>query len=156
MEKVISELSGLVIEYVKKFNAISDSEFSSKPRVNKWSKKEVVGHLIDSAQNNLRRFIVSQYESQPPNIVYDQDFWVKANGYQQMKKEEVIALWRLMNERICDVLRSMPESNYEKESNTGNTEVQLHSIQWLAEDYVKHMKHHLNQVIPGSFDIVYR
>ena len=155
MEKVISELSGLVIEYVKKFNAINDSDFSSKPLPNKWSKKEVVGHLIDSAQNNLRRFIVSQYESQPPNIVYDQDFWVKANGYQQMKKEETIALWRLMNERICDVLRSMPESNYEKESNTGNTEIQLHTLHWLAEDYVKHMKHHLNQIIPGSFNIVY-
>lgn len=156
MENVVSELNGLVTEYVKKFNAIRDSDFSAKPLPNKWSKKEVVGHLIDSAQNNLRRFIVTQYESQPPNIIYDQDFWVQANAYQKMKKEEIIALWKLMNERICDVLRTMPESNYERESNTGKSEIQLHTLQWLAEDYIKHMKHHLNQVIPGSFDIVYR
>lgn len=155
MKNTTSELSSLVSEFAAKFNAINDSEFSNKPVPNKWSKKEVVGHLIDSAQNNLRRFIVTQYEAKEPNIVYDQDFWVNANGYQGMKKEEVITLWKLVNERICSVLNSMPESNYTKQSNTGKTEVQLHSLQWLAEDYVKHMKHHLNQVIPGSFDIVY-
>lgn len=155
MKNVIQELNQLVTEYAAKFTAINDSEFSNKPLPHKWSKKEVVGHLIDSAQNNLRRFIVAQYDSQPPKIVYDQDFWVTANGYQGMKKDEVIALWKLINERICTVLTSMPESNYTKESNTGKHEVQLHSLQWLAEDYVKHMKHHLNQVIPGSFDIVY-
>jgi hypothetical protein len=156
MKDVTLELSSLLAEYSSKFQAIPDSEFSNKPIPHKWSKKEVVGHLIDSAQNNLRRFIVGQYEAQPPNIVYDQDFWVNANGYQGMKKEEVIALWRLINKRICAVLNAMPESNYSNQSNTGKTEVQLHSLQWLAEDYVKHMKHHLNQVIPGSFDIIYK
>lgn len=156
MKNIISELNGLVTEYVKKISAISDSDFSAKPLPNKWSKKEVVGHLIDSAQNNLRRFIVTQYESQPPNIIYDQDFWVKANAYQQMKKEEVIALWRMMNERICDVLKTMPESNYGRVSNTGQAEIELHTLQWLAEDYIKHMKHHLNQVIPDSFEIIYQ
>src|SRR5689334_107880 len=114
MKHVTTELGKLISEYSAKFIAISDSEFSNKPLPNKWSKKEVVGHLIDSAQNNLRRFIVGQYEATPPNIVYDQDFWVTANGYQKIKKEEVIALWRLVNERICDVLDAMPASNYSK------------------------------------------
>lgn len=155
MKNTIQELQALVSEYSTKFNAISEIDFSNKPLPNKWSKKEVLGHLIDSAQNNLRRFIVAQYEPQP-KIVYDQDFWVNANGYQQMKKEEIIILWKLINERICAVLGSMPEANVKKESNTGKTEVQLHSLQWLAEDYIKHMKHHLNQIIPGSFDIVYK
>lgn len=155
MKHVVQELQELLSEYTKKFEAIQEPAFSDKPLPNKWSKKEVIGHLIDSGQNNLRRFIVSQYTPEPPNIVYDQDFWVNANGYQLMKKEDVISLWRLVNERICAVLANMPEENYAKPCNTGKTEVQLHPVQWLAEDYVKHMKHHINQVIPRSFDIVY-
>jgi hypothetical protein len=102
MKNTINELQSLLNEYSIKFAAISEPDFSHKPLPTKWSKKEVVGHLIDSAQNNLRRFIVAQYEPQP-KIVYDQDFWVNANGYQQMKKEEVISLWKLVNERICSV-----------------------------------------------------
>lgn len=152
MKNVIRELGEVVMEFSKKTSTISDPEFSAKPLANKWSKKEVLGHLIDSAQNNLRRFICGQYESEPPKIVYQQDFWVSSNDYQAMPKEDVIQLWRLMNLRICAVLENMPEANYSSQCDMGS----LRTLSWLAEDYVKHLKHHLNQIISGSFDIVYK
>jgi hypothetical protein len=111
--------------------------------------------MVDSAQNNLRRFICAQYEKTPSKITYDQDFWVLANGYQEMEKEAVINLWRLVNQRITAVLKNMKPENYSRSSDTGKESIQLHSLEWLAEDYVSHMKHHLNQVLPGSFDIIY-
>jgi len=152
MQPIVQELRDIVIEFSKKMREIPEAEFSSKPVPNKWSKKEVVGHLIDSAQNNLRRFIVGQYEQVPSKIVYDQDFWVAANNYKSISQEEVIMLWQLLNLRIAGVLENMPQSSYKKQSLTS----QLHTLEFLAEDYVKHMKHHLNQVIAGSFDIVCR
>src|SRR5262245_34527179 len=106
MEKVCNELDSIVKEFEAKFSQIADAEFSAKPNPAKWSKKEVVGHLIDSAHSNLRRFVVGQYDHQP-NIVYQQDFWVQTNGYQQAKKEDVITLWRLMNQQIATVLSNM-------------------------------------------------
>ena len=155
MQIIIQELRDLIQSYSEKINTISAPDFYAKPIPSKWSKIEVLGHLIDSAQNNLRRFVCGQYESTPPWIIYDQDFWVSANNYKKAKKESIVQLWKLLNERICDVLESMPASNYQKECNTGRDTEQLRTLQWLAEDYVKHMKHHLNQIIPGSFDIVY-
>lgn len=152
MKEVIRELNEIVSDYSLKIKAIPDREFSAKPVPHKWSKKEVVGHLIDSAHNNLRRFICGQYEPEPPFIAYQQDFWVESNSYQQMDRQEVIELWQLMNRRICSVLENMPEENYGKQCNTGS----LHSLQWLAADYVKHMKHHINQIISGSFDVIYQ
>ena len=110
MEKVYNELSAVLAEFAQKFSQIPEVEFSTKPSLTKWSKKEVVGHLIDSAQSNLRRFVVGQYEDRP-NIVYSQDFWVQANGYNQTKKEDVIALWRLINLQIATVLKNMPKEN---------------------------------------------
>ena len=155
MQIIIQELRDLIQTYSQKIATISEPDFCAKPIPAKWSKVEVLGHLIDSAQNNLRRFVCGQYESTPPQIVYDQDFWVSSNNYKKAKKESITLLWRLLNERICDILETMPPSNYQKECNTGKNIEQLHTLQWLAEDYVKHMKHHLNQIIPGSFDIVY-
>jgi hypothetical protein len=156
MQIIIQELRDLIQTYSEKIAAISGPDFYAKPLPTKWSKVEVLGHLIDSSQNNLRRFICGQYESTPPRIIYDQDFWVSSNNYKEAKKESIIQLWKLLNERICDILETMPPSNYEKECNTGKDIEQLRTLQWLAEDYVKHLKHHLNQIIPGSFDIVYR
>jgi hypothetical protein len=61
-------------------------------------------------------------------------------------------LWRLLNLRVCAVLENMPEEHYSKECNTGA----LHTLHWLANDYVKHLKHHINQIISGSFDVIYK
>src|SRR5436190_4538403 len=131
MENVVKELRSVVEAYSQKFSQISDADFFAKPNPTKWSKKEVVGHLIDSAQNNLRRFVVGQYESTPSKITYEQDFWVAANGYQQMSSMDVIALWKLMNERIVAVLTNMPEKNYKRNSDTGKMAVQLHTLEFL-------------------------
>ena len=156
MEKTIKELQQIIDMFSQKISAIPEAEFSAKHAPNKWSKKEVLGHLIDSAQNNLRRFICGQYETTPPKIVYEQDFWVHANGYQEKRSSDVILLWRLVNDQICSVLQTMPASNYNRMCDTSKQTEQFHSLQWLAEDYVKHLKHHLNQIIPGSYDIIYQ
>ena len=156
MEKTIKELQQIIDMFSQKISAIPEAEFSAKHAPNKWSKKEVLGHLIDSAQNNLRRFICGQYETTPPKIVYEQDFWVQAIGYQEKRSSDVILLWRLVNDQICSVLQTMPASNYNRMCDTSKQTEQFHSLQWLAEDYVKHLKHHLNQIIPGSYDIIYQ
>jgi hypothetical protein len=147
MKDAARELRLIIDGYVPKFHAIPGEIFFTKPMPHKWSKQEVLGHLVDSAQNNLRRFICGQ----PPLIVYQQDFWVSANQYQKMEKADLIQLWQLLNLRIQAVLHNMPEENYSKECNTGS----LRTLSWLAEDYVKHMKHHINQIITGSFDVIY-
>jgi hypothetical protein len=155
MQSTVEELLSVVRSYSQKIGSLSNEEFSHKPSATKWSKKEVLGHLIDSAQNNLRRFITGQYESTPPKIVYEQDFWVMSNHYHEMEKNDVIMLWKLMNERIAAVLMNMAKDNYTRLTDTGKTNTELRTLEWLAADYVKHMKHHLNQIIPNAFDIVY-
>lgn len=152
MKNTVDELNQIVDTFAVRIGSIVEKDFAAKPLPNKWSRKEVLGHLIDSAQNNLRRFICGQYENTPPKITYEQDFWVVANNYQDMDKNDVIMLWKLMNKRIGAVLSNMPHENYTRNCDTGS----LHSIEWLAVDYVKHMKHHLNQIIPGSFDVIYK
>ncbi len=155
MKDVADELDKIINDFAKKIGELSDSDFEQKSNPKQWSKKEVVGHLIDSGQTNLRRFICGQYDSSPSKIVYDQDFWVSANRYQEMESKDVIALWRLVNLQIANVLRTMPVENYNKSCDTSKAESQLRTLEWLAIDYVKHLKHHLNQVIPASFNITY-
>src|SRR5687767_13139309 len=105
MQTVIDELNLVVDTFAAKIAKIPEPDFSNKPLPHKWSKKEVLGHLIDSGQNNMRRFICGQYESVPPKIVYDQDFWVAANNYRNLEKENVIALWKLVNRQISSILK---------------------------------------------------
>ena len=142
MENAILQLQSFVSIYTDKLQRIPEEQWSHKPDPLKWSKKEIMGHLIDSAQNNIRRFIVAQYEENP-KIVYDQDRWVAAAAYQDCVTQDLIELWGLLNRHICRVLRNIPEDVQERLAETN----QSHAIKWLATDYNKHLLHHLHQVL---------
>ena len=151
LETTATQLREIITQFYEEYVLADDTEFSAKPSPSKWSKKEIIGHLCDSAQTNLRRFITGQYEAEPPHIVYEQDFWVAANQYQSMNKNNVLELWKLLNERVAVVIERMPAEKYQKACNTGKGNVSLRTLDWLANDYVAHLKHHLNQITPGSF-----
>ncbi len=125
----------------------SELDFAEPRSPGKWSRKLILGHLCDSAHNNLRRFVVGQYQ---PNdkIIYDPDAWVAANAYHLMTKAEVLHLWVTLNRQICRVLENMSEEHFEHEIDTGKDKKELHTLAWLARDYWAHMHHHLEQLDP--------
>jgi hypothetical protein len=154
MKEIPAQLSVMIDDFEKQFLKINSEKFSEKPLPEKWSKKEELGHLIDSAHNNLRRFIVTQYEILP-NISYNQEMWVKASDYQNQQPENLIALWKLLNKQIVVVLQNCPPKKSELLCETGKMFSDKRSIKWLAEDYIKHLQHHLHHIL-GLEEIPYK
>ena len=136
------ELQQTIEHFSVLLRKLDESEAAIKPAPGKWSKKEILGHLVDSAQNNLRRFIVAQYE-EAPLIRYQQDEWVRINHYQDYRLEELIQLWQLTNKQLITVLENTAPQTAERTCQTES----LHTINWLATDYFKHLKHHLHQIL---------
>ncbi len=132
----------IIEKHLSTLRSVTAEEFNFKSSPSKWSKKEILGHLIDSAQNNIRRFIVAQYEDKP-KIVYNQDKWVAISDYQHYNLPDLIQLWWLVNKHICHILKNMTIEIAERETQTEG----LHTIKWLAQDYNKHLKHHLHQIL---------
>ncbi len=143
--KTTYSLKDLIEQTLVHFNAIAEKEWSLKPTPNKWSKKEILGHLIDSAHNNLRRFIVTQYD-QNNKIIYLQDDWVKLNDYHQVDFKELIQLWKLLNLQIARIIDHIPPENRNYTCDTGKQGGDLKTLEFLAEDYVVHMQHHLRAI----------
>ena len=142
MESIATELDQLLEQHFSSVSALTEDKVMYKPSPSKWSKKEILGHLIDSAQNNLRRFIVAQYEENP-RITYDQDKWVAIVNYQRFDLPSLVNLWYLVNKQIVHTLRNTSAEMAERKSQTE----QLQTIGWLAKDYIKHLRHHLHQVL---------
>ncbi|WP_316843204.1 DinB family protein [Pedobacter psychrodurus] len=127
------------------FKNIPEAVWNDKPQPLKWSKKELLGHLIDSASNNIRRLVVGQYE-QGVKIVYHQDEWVKYQNYQETDITEVIMLWKLLNYRISQVIENIPEEKLQNTCDTGKGKIEMHSLSFFIDDYLVHLKYHLNQI----------
>jgi hypothetical protein len=141
MENYSSHLENIISEYSKILHQIDEPTYQAKPYSDKWSKIEILGHLVDSAQNNIRRFIVAQYE-ESPKIVYQQDDWVRINDYEHYPKDDLVNLWTLLNKQICQVLKNTGSHNMQRTCLTPAP----HTIEWLASDYIKHLLHHLHQI----------
>lgn len=125
-------------------NGIDDNSFSTKPSPEKWSKKEILGHLIDSATNNHQRFIRGQFEDSP-TIWYEQNKWNEHSHYQQMDKQMIIELWTIYNKYLATIIKFIPEENLLRTC-TMKDGSKL-TLEFLIDDYVQHLEHHLKQVV---------
>lgn len=141
-----NQLIQLVNESETRFAKINPSDWDFKPNENKWSKKEILGHLIDSAQNNIRRVIVTQYQ-QNDKIFYLQDDWVRIQRYQEANVEDLILLWKALNLQFARIIESLPTEKWSYTCDTERTQQQeLHTLEFLISDYLRHMNHHIDQI----------
>ena len=115
-----------------------------KPEPTKWSIQEILGHLIDSAANNHQRFVRAQNGGVLVFPKYEQDDWVSVQQYNERSWLELVELWRLYNRHLAHVIAGIAENKLSIECRIGPSEPV--SLQYLVEDYLVHMKHHLKQI----------
>lgn len=133
---------------------------SLKPQPDKWSAKQIIGHLIDSANNNHRRFVKAQYQNNLIFIGYEQESWVEVQDYQNLDWLYLLEMWKTYNLFICRIIENISEDKLNKMT----TEHNYHNMAWgkdkdsfplegepsnlafLIEDYIGHLKHHITQI----------
>jgi len=143
IEKTINRLVRIIEKTPDLLRTIDESELTRKSSPNKWSKKEIIGHLIDSATNNHQRFIRGQFEINPV-IQYDQNKWNEFNFYQEIKTKQLINFWTLYNKQLIQVIKRIPKEYLKHELNNGAKSM---TLEYYIIDYVDHLEHHLKQLI---------
>jgi hypothetical protein len=123
---------------------IPEEELIHKPSPTKWSKKEILGHLIDSASNNHQRFVRVQFEH-VPSISYDPDLWNDHGYYNQLGSLHLISFWENYNRHLAALAESIPPAHLNKKCHTGGDSIV--TLEWLIQDYVTHLEHHLREIV---------
>jgi len=119
---------------------ISEAEASVPEREGKWNAKEVIGHLIDSAVNNLGRIVRLQIEPGQSLPGYEQMAWVRLQHYAEREWPQVLALWFALNEHVAWTIGHVEKARL---ANRGVVAGEPLTLGFLIEDYVAHMEHHL-------------
>lgn len=144
MREIIAKLSHIINTAPTEIARVPAEEMSERP-AGKWSKKEILGHLCDSAANNHHRFVRIQFEEQPFEAIgYDQTNWVKVQDYQSMTTREILNWWVCLNNHLLRVLTRVPEHKYLYICET-SWEGPVTLVR-LAQSYLDHMEHHLKQI----------
>jgi hypothetical protein len=137
-------LESAVASAIGELRAIPELEADKKPAPDKWSKKEELGHLIDSAANNHIRFVCAAIQPKFQGPGYQQNDWVSLHAYGEMPWAEIIEFWQRYNVFLARLIRQIPEDRLQTPSSVGNSEPV--TLGFLIEDYVLHMQHHLDHI----------
>jgi hypothetical protein len=124
--------------------AISDQAAGARPGPDQWSKKEILGHLIDSASNNHQRFVRLQIGDELVFPAYQQNDWVRTQAYPGRPWRELVEFWLMYNRHMAHVMRHADAraAGHVWKASGGDVD-----LQFLMEDYLSHLRHHLHQIL---------
>ena len=109
-----------------------------------WSRKQVVGHLIDSASNNHQRFVRAAQQSSLDFPGYDQEGNVRAQVPEEADWPLLVSLWAAYNRYLAHVVARLPASKLETVCRIGSGKPV--TLSFIATDYLTHLVHHLKQI----------
>jgi hypothetical protein len=144
MEAVAAALRERVAATAPHLRAMPEAEVAHKPSSDRWSKKEILGHLIDSASNNHQRFVRAQLDSSLSFPGYEQEKWARCQGYAAAEWNLLIDLWAAYNRHLADVVAQLPTAALSAECRIGGGDPI--TLSCLVEEYVRHLDHHLSQL----------
>jgi hypothetical protein len=139
-------LRSVVTKTVPRLESLSEEVVSRPREPNKWSRKEILGHLIDSACNNHRRFVKMQIQSGLTLDGYKQDDWVRLQSYGQENWKAIVTLWQAYNLHLAHVVEQIPATSL---ANTCVLGGKILTLEFLVTDYLRHLRHHLEQIFEG-------
>lgn len=149
MNELLKETSDRLLQVIAEAKdhiiAISESEWSVKVAPEKWSRKEMLGHLVDSAANNHIRFVRAQLADDVfTGDAYEQNFFVTAQKYAEANTQELIQLWYSYNRHLASVIRHINPDKLNVSCHIGPYEPA--PLSFVVTDYVTHLEHHLSQI----------
>ena len=144
-------MTELAVQFEADLKAIRTALLAVRPsladtpwRVGGWTRKQIVGHLCDSAANNRQRFVRASTDGQYAGPGYAQDAWVAAHGYADQPWETLLKWWQVEHEILRTVVARIPADRLQVVCVVGDHAPV--TLQFLIEDYLTHQKWHLKQI----------
>ena len=136
--------------------AISEADSARHPVPGKWSPRQIIGHLVDSASNNHQRFVRAAWQDDLVFAGYEQEGWVELQRYQDTAWSELLTLWTAFNRHIARVMDAVPvaartrvhtKHNLDQVATHAPTAPEQQTLDYFMSDYVDHLELHLRQIL---------
>ena len=145
MKAIAQGIRSTVEATAPRLAAMTAEAAAAKTNPEKWSKKQILGHLIDSAANNHQRFVRACYGAAAELPPYSQNDWVRIQHYQESDWAGLVTLWTAYNRHLCDLIERIPAEALAAPVGIGKPETV--TLEFVIVDYLRHLRHHVEQLL---------
>lgn len=159
IDRFLNEFRETISTATARLRAFTPDQAERETSPGQWSPKEILGHLIDSANNNHQRFVRAQFTDDLVFPGYEQDRWVDVQKYRDASWADLIQLWSAYNLHLIHLISVIPEPTLIKPRARHNLDQiawrsvdanETTTLEYFIRDYVGHLRHHLNQIFETS------
>jgi hypothetical protein len=150
---IASDLGRTIAQAKPLLLKLDNADTSPRLSPDKWAKKEILGHLLDSASNNHQRFVRAALQGNLTFPGYEQNALVDLQNFAAIDWNFLVDFWVAYNRFLAHVIGQLPEESAKTMCHIGNNPPS--TLSWIAQDYVAHLKHHLNQMLGQTFETSY-
>ena len=148
MKEVALQLREILEQTKPRLLALSEKQISEKPYGEKWSLKEILGHLVDSASANHQRIVRMQASQDIGKLGYEQEHWVSSQHYTSESWNDLVNIWYYYNKHLAHIIEHVDKRTL---GNTCDMDYpKPATLEFVIKDYVRHMQHHLGQIFSGA------
>jgi hypothetical protein len=145
MKDIAKQLNETIRKFEPKLSLMNEDTLAVKSSPNEWSKKEILGHLIDSAANNHQRFVRAVYQVADQFPTYDQNQWIRIQQYNGIPWSTLVAFWVAYNNHLSHVIECIPSDVEFSPCNIGKEEPV--PLKYVVKDYFRHLCHHMEDIL---------
>ncbi len=151
---LIARFRARIESATRELERVPAAEAAQRRVPTQWSRKEIVGHLVDSASNNHQRFVRARFQDELVFPGYEQDDWVDEERWQERDWREIVTLWSAFNRHLAHVMQTTSAEVRDRPRTRHNLDqiafkdwpLELPAtLGWFMADYVDHLEHHLRQ-----------
>ncbi len=148
MIALADELRREVEAAAARLRALPESEADRERGPGKWTRKEILGHLVDSALDNHQGFLRARFADPLAWPGYEQDAWVATQRYRGRSWAELVELWVALNGHVAHTIAGTPPERLATSCTFGSRAPT--TLEWWMRDYLRHLRHHLAQLLPAE------
>lgn len=145
MKDIARQLRDIIATVEPELSLLSENEVEFKPATDEWSKKEILGHLIDSAANNHQRFVRALNHVAAEFPTYNQSEWVRIQRCNERPWSSLVALWTAYNDHLSHIIERIPEDAEGSPCNIGKEDPV--PLDFVVKDYLVHLRLHLKDIL---------
>ena len=145
MKEISAKLISIISTCLPELRKMNDDTTSVKKTQDQWSKKEILGHLIDSCSNNHQRIVRALHNVADQFPLYNQNEWVRVQKYNEMRWNDLLEFWAAYNIHLSIIIKKTPDSAGSAACNIGQEE--LATLEFVVTDYIRHLQHHLDRIL---------